>query len=422
MARKVKPENRNKPATPKQTFLLFQKTKLRWKGTPVSKGEASDIIDAIMNERWTEARVLVRRYFPDFEWETKPKKPLEKIKEKEPQEEETPILDEIEEIAEELEPEPEPEPEEVETETPPQTTKRLDEILGLLNEGLVKDIKTEIQTIAEGIAETFKKKETEIPDPTDIEYIKPKIWDKVYSLMKSNNVLLFGPAGCGKTLMCRELAKAQNTPFYSLSCAGGMRYSQLIGKTELVVEDGMQVTRFVPSRFLEVIQEPGVSLLDEVFAIDPDALQGLNGILDYGTRGIRCPDGTFITVHPEHKIIAAANTNGRSVSRKYTAPQAQDLSVLSRFLSFKMDYDKSVEGKLLAGSGLDDKQKIALGDALTNIRGAIKTHQIPVDLGTRDLTSAIRALKAYPDTKTAIETAFLGKFSDAERAKVENMI
>lgn len=411
MARKLNPKNRKDPATPKQTFLLFQKTKLRWKGTPITKGEASDIIDAIMNGRYGEAEAGVQQYFPDFTWGDDMPKPKEKEKE---------LTEEIVEIAEELEGEDETP---AEAETTPATTKKLDEILGLLNEGLVKDIKAEIQTIAEGIAKKFKEGKPSTPNPTSVEYIKPKIWDRVYSLMQSNNILLFGPAGCGKTLMCRELAQAQNTPFYSLSCAGGMRYSQLIGTKELIVdENGNQVTRFIPSKFLEVIQEPGVTLLDEVFAIDPDALQGLNGILDYGTRGIRTPDGRFIKVHPEHKILAAANTNGRSVSRKYTAPQAQDGSVLSRFLSFKMDYDRNVEAKILANSGLKEKQRMELGDALSNLRGAIKTHQIPVDLGTRDLTSAIRAVKAYPDVKTAIETAFLGKLSEAERAKVENMI
>lgn len=408
MMGRVKPENMNKPATPKQKLVLFKSTKLRWTQTDITMGDASEIIGTIKEGDPYHALSMIQKYFPDFTGnEFIPSSPMGEMKP-------------------DVKPEPEPEakPDEAEASEPeiktPMSTKKLDDILGMLNDTLVKEIKGEIETIAKGIAKKYSKPaKPTFPGPTGVDYIKPRVWDRVYAWMQCNNILLTGPAGCGKTLMCSELAKAQNLPYYALSCAGGMRYSQLIGTKELVVNaDGNQVTKFVPSRFLEVIQEPGITLLDEVFAIDPDALQGLNGILDYGTRGIRTPDGNFIKVHPEHKLMAAANTNGRSVSRKYTAPQIQDASVLSRFLTVPMDYDLTVESKILVNAKIPEDARDKLANTVGTLRSAIKTHQIGVDIGTREITSAIRAYQALPDIDLAIEAAFLSKFSDAERAKL----
>ncbi len=323
--------------------------------------------------------------------------------------------------------EPAPEPKEEPAPVIPTTTKGLDDIMSLFNETIQGSLRKEIDALAKDIAKKLAEampkpeppKPEGAPDPKDLEYIKPAIWDRVYAFLKSNNILVFGPAGCGKTLMARQLAAAYDEPFYAISCSGGMRYSQLIGGTQLTVgKDGKQVTKFVPSKLLERMQEPGVTLLDEIFSIDPEAAQGLNGLLDYGTRSITVPDGTTYKVHPKHKFIACANTNGRTVSRTYTAPQMQDGSLLSRFLKVKMDYDENVEAMLLEKAKIPKKAQSYFKRSLDKLRGTIRQAQMPLDVGTRELTSAIRAYKALPDEKVAFEAAFLNGLSETERAKV----
>ncbi|MFP3869033.1 MAG: AAA family ATPase [Desulfobacteraceae bacterium] len=245
-------------------------------------------------------------------------------------------------------------------------------------------------------------------------YIRPEVFDEVLVLAKGGiNVLLFGPAGCGKSRLAAEVARELETGFFAMSFSGGIRYAQAFGGVQLV--NGH--TEWVPSPLLKAIQKPGVVFLDEIFAADPEILLGLNSLLEPGCRAIETPGGRF-EVHPDCRFIAAANSAGRSVNRQYTGVQRADDSLLDRFLAVNMDYDPRVEAAILAKMDLGSDERGFLIQGLTALRHKVEANNIPFDPSTRRLINAAKAFKAGLNLNRAFELAFLSTLSKAERARL----
>jgi len=249
-------------------------------------------------------------------------------------------------------------------------------------------------------------------------YIKPVIYDEVSAaLTVGTNILVHGPAGCGKSRMGAELAKSMGKEFFCFSMSGGARYSQVFGGNQLSVDQGKQVTKFVEGPLLQALQRNAVVCIDEIFAADPDVLLGLNSILEPGQRSITTPNGV-IKVNPECVIMATANTTGRTFDSQYTGAQRVDDSLNDRFAAVYMDYDCNVEKQLVESSvpDTDDRQDIL--SRLQTLRNRVRSANISFDPSTRRLITMIKLLAAGLDKEKSFNMAFLSHLSTAEQAKV----
>jgi ssDNA-binding Zn-finger/Zn-ribbon topoisomerase 1 len=89
-----------------------------------------------------------------------------------------------------------------------------------------------------------------------------------------------------------------------------------------------------------------VLLLDEVDGFSANSLLPLNGVLN-GNRKLCVPVLGEIEVHEDVRIIAAANTNGRSKDRTYTGRNRLDGATLNRFaVVVKVDYEARIDRKV----------------------------------------------------------------------------
>jgi MoxR-like ATPase len=190
-----------------------------------------------------------------------------------------------------------------------------------------------------------------------------------------------------------------------------VRYSQVFGATAITNGD----THWELSPFLQAVQKPGVVLLDEIFSAEPDILLGLNSLLEPSSREIMTPAGR-IAVHAECCFVAAANTNGRGNSRQYTGAGRADDSTLSRFSAkVKVNVDPLVESNLIAHSSLERKDKTWVKEKITSLRQALTLHNIPFDLGTRELISLLNIMATGIDREIALDLAILNSLSVTER-------
>lgn len=152
----------------------------------------------------------------------------------------------------------------------------------------------------------------------------------VRSTIRSKNILLLGPTGCGKTLAAQTVAdvvgKKTNFFYFNLGATQDARAS-LIGNTHFDKTTG---TFFKESSFVKAIRTPNaIILLDEISRCHHDGVNILMTVLDDLQRYLRLDekeDSEVVNVAEGVTFIATAN-----VGNEYTATRVMDRALLSRF-------------------------------------------------------------------------------------------
>jgi cobaltochelatase CobS len=223
------------------------------------------------------------------------------------------------------------------------------------------------------------------------------------------NILLVGPAGCGKTHLGHQVAEALGRPFASVSCTAGMSESALQGW--LIPSDGGSF-QYLTSDFVRMYEEGGVFLFDEVDGADSNTLLFLNQALANGSFFLPIRKGaSLVKRHPDFVCIAAANTFGTGANQTYAGRERLDESTLDRFRAgvISLDYDQTFERKTVA------PDLLAWGWA---IRKRINEARLRRIMSTRFLLDATKLLKAG-ETVEEIKATFFEGWSADEIKKVE---
>ena len=156
----------------------------------------------------------------------------------------------------------------------------------------------------------------------------------IRSSVRGKNIMMTGPAGCGKTLAAKSLVNALDRPnFYFNMGATQDPRSTLIGNVHF---DKSKGTYFSESLFVKAIQTPNsVILLDELTRAHPDAWNILMTVLDQGQRYLRLDEGEgqqTIKVAEGVCFVSTAN-----IGNEYTATRQLDKALLDRFVIIEMD-------------------------------------------------------------------------------------
>ena len=208
------------------------------------------------------------------------------------------------------------------------------------------------------------------------EHTHPVFAETVKALDAGLNVLLVGPAGCGKSHLAGQVASALGRTFGTLHCTAGASESQLTGWL-LPVGDGNRF-EYVPSQFVRLYGEGNsLFLLDEIDAADPNMLMVINGALANGH--LHVPSRYQNPEVPRGKdtsIIAAANTYGHGADMLYAGRNQLDASTLDRFYVIPMDYDLELERALAPASVLDWAWALRKRAAETKLRRVVSTRTI----------------------------------------------
>ncbi len=148
--------------------------------------------------------------------------------------------------------------------------------------------------------------------------------------------MLIGPAGCGKTTIGKNVAKAFGFDFYITSIVFDTH--ELLGFV-----DGHG--NYKTTAFRQAFENGGVWVADEVDAWDAAALLAANSALANGYCTF--PDSALpVKRHDNFRMIATANTYGHGADRIYVGRNELDGATLDRFGCIDMTYDRVLEKAL----------------------------------------------------------------------------
>ena len=252
-----------------------------------------------------------------------------------------------------------------------------------------------------------------IPDTMKISDLKWKYLMR--SAVRGKNIMMTGPAGCGKTMAAQKVVEATGRPhfYFNLGATQDPR-ATLIGNTHFKKEEG---TSFSQSAFVKAIQtENAVILLDEISRAHPEAWNILMTVLDYGQRYLRLDEhenAPTIEVAKGVCFIATAN-----IGNEYTATRAMDRALVDRFTIIEMDtLNKEQESGLLKdlhpGITVEQADTIAEIASLTRKEVTNEAPKLTNAISTR-LSVEIAGLLEDGFTLTEAAEACIYPFFDAD--------
>jgi MoxR-like ATPase len=237
------------------------------------------------------------------------------------------------------------------------------------------------------------------------------VFERVLKLVAcGENVLIVGPAGCGKTHLVEQVAKSLGRRFGMLSGSAGASESQIMGW--LLPSDGGRFD-YQPSEFIECYEGGNsIFLFDEYDAFDGNMLLCANSALANGHITVPQRIGNQRVNRGENVgIIATANTFGTGADPIYSGRNQLDGATLDRFIVVEMSYDQSLEKDMATAGGLKADQL----ERFFTLRSKVETAGLLRVISTRALRKVISNMRCGMDFGPALQDLTTGWSADEKQ-------
>jgi len=251
----------------------------------------------------------------------------------------------------------------------------------------------------------------------------------IRSAVRGKNIMMTGPAGCGKTMAAKSVVNSLDRPdfYFNLGATQDPR-GTLIGNTHFESDKG---TYFSESLFVKAIQTPNaVILLDELSRAHPDAWNILMTVLDYGQRYLRLDEqDNQATINVADGVTFVATAN---IGNEYTSTRVMDKALMDRFTIVEMDVLTESEESELLNYMFPNVDSVVLGNvakiaSLTRTESSSDTARIPSGVSTRTTVELCGLLYDGFSLEEAAEVSIYPQYDnsggvDSERTFVKQIV
>lgn len=284
----------------------------------------------------------------------------------------------------------------------------------LRSEGVSEKILKEVEYFR-GYYKLNPDMEKRVPNP-QYRYYGTKIWEEALStLLIGEHLLLVGPKATGKNVLAQGLSAAFGRPEWDISFYINTDAAALIGSDTF--ENGSVRLRKGP--ILQVAEEGGFGILDEINMAKNESLAVLHAVLDF-RRIIDVPGYDRITLNEASRFIGTMNY-GYAGTREVNEALASRFMVVQMPVIGKEDLEKLIKDKY---PDITDEYADQFSQLFQDIRRKCEGGEISTKaLDLRGLMAAISLIQHGLPVTDAIDLGIVNKcFDDYERQLVKDMI
>ncbi len=250
-------------------------------------------------------------------------------------------------------------------------------------------------------------KSFEVKTPTETKKVKGMVHgcfnDVLQMVAAGIPVFLTGPAGCGKNVICKQIAEALGLDFYFSNAV-----TQEFKLTGFIDANG----NYHATQFFYAFRKGGIFMLDEMDASIPEVLVILNAAIANGYFDF--PSLGRVEAHKDFRVIAAGNTIGTGADIEYSGRFQLDAASLDRFVIYEVGYDKEIETAIAGG----DTTMISF---IYDLRHAVKSADMKFVISYRAISRLAKMIDLF-DVKKAISLSIIhGMAKDDLKMIVKHM-
>lgn len=241
----------------------------------------------------------------------------------------------------------------------------------------------------------------------------------------NRRVLIHGAHGTGKTTHVEQVAARLGWPCVRINLDGHLTRMDLIGRDQIVVRDGQQVTEFAEGMLPWAIQRPVALVFDEFDAGRPDVMFVIQRVLERDGRFTLVDQNRVITPHADFRLFATTNTVGLGdLTGLYRGTNVSNQAQLDRFgVVAHLDYlDPAVEHRVVLGQVPEMAERPDGADivaAMVSVANMTRTGfaagDLSIVMSPRTVISWAENTITFGGVEAAFRLSFLNKCDEAEK-------
>jgi len=245
---------------------------------------------------------------------------------------------------------------------------------------------------------------------------------------RNRRVMVTGYHGTGKSTHIEQVAARLNWPCVRINLDSHISRIDLVGKDQIVIKDGLQVTEFRDGILPWAIQTNTALVFDEYDAGRPDVMFVIQRVLEVQGRLTLLDQNRVIRPHPSFRLFATSNTIGLGdTSGLYHGTQQINQGQMDRWsivvtLNY-LPHDNEVDIVLAkakhyqtSADGRDIVSKMVRVADMT--RNAFMNGDLSTVMSPRTVITWAENSEIFGDIGFAFRVTFLNKCDELERPLV----